>query len=150
MGLPATARKYPVKVTTLFCRGIESLARGHRCGTVSSLSDKNPSYNRGKKFAAARSGVSCYQVVHGCFGSLIKLWLGFGTQSWSHSMGQVGILASMSHRRNHSDEAFFQYSGMFHVLIRMLLRTLEQLSSGSQNAALSMPMHWGKWLAPGD
>ena len=77
--------------------------------------------------------------------SLIKLWLGFGTQSWSHPMGQVGTLASMSHRRNHYEEVFFQYSGMFHVLIRMLLRTLEQLSSGSQNAAPSMPMPNQAW-----
>ena len=50
-----------------------------------------------------------------------------GVLYWrSRSMGQVGTLASSSPMRNHGEVAFFQFSGTFHVLTHMQLRTLER------------------------
>ena len=95
----------------------------------------------------AKSGVLCCPAADGCHMSPIRQWLECAILSWSHSMGQVGTLVSLSPMRNRCEGASSLSSGMFHVLTRMQLRTLELLLNGWQNVALSMLMPSLTWLS---
>ena len=93
--------------------------RGEREGLPSMLAT---SFAEAAGVAGPQKWGSC---VVGFHRSPIRQWLERAILSWSHSMGQVGTLVSLSPMKDRGEGASSLSFGMSHVLTRMQLRTLE-------------------------